>query len=311
MFTAVGGEVEIVEVGPRDGLQNEKNIVALEDKIKLIKVLAEAGLKNIEATSFVHPKWVPQLADGDLVIKGLDGLGLEKVNISALIPNEKGFQRALDVGVKEICLFVSASASHNRNNVNMEPEESVNNFKNIIRTAREKSIRVRTIIVTAFGCPFEGVVAPDRVLELAKTLEGIGSDEIILADTIGRANPVQTYSLFKLLGQHITKAQLSAHFHDTMGMGLANVVAALQAGIKKFDSSIGGLGGCPYAPGASGNIATEDLVNMLESMGIKTGINVDKLIEVSTMVESLIGRPVMSSMKRVRSNAACKNIPAS
>ena len=306
MFTGAGGEVEIVEVGPRDGLQNEKTIVALEDKIKLIKVLAEAGLKNIEATSFVHPKWVPQLADGDLVIQALDDLGLEKVNISALIPNEKGFQRALNVGIKEICLFVSASASHNRNNVNMEPEESINNFNNIIKTAREKSIKVRTIIVTAFVCPFEGVVAPDKVLKLAKTLEGIGSDEIILADTIGRANPVQVYSLFKLLRQHIANAQLSAHFHDTMGMGLANVVAALQAGITKFDSSIGGLGGCPYAPGASGNIATEDLVNMFESMGIKTGVNLEMLIEICAMVESIIGRPVMSYIKRVRSSGECK-----
>ncbi len=308
MFSNISGQVEIVEVGPRDGLQNEKTILALEDKLKLIKVLAEAGLKNIEATSFVHPKWVPQLADGDLVMKRLDSLGLEKVNISALIPNERGFQRALDVGVKEICLFVSASASHNKNNVNMTPEESVSNFESIIKIARDKSIRVRTIIVTAFACPFEGMVAPDKVLKLAKTLEGIGSDEIILADTIGRANPAQVYSLFKLLKQHIASAKLSAHFHDTMGMGLANVIAALQAGITKFDSSIGGLGGCPYAPGASGNIATEDLVNMLESMGIKTGINIGKLIEITTMIESMIGRPVTSHMKNVQLNGECKNM---
>lgn len=301
-------EVEIVEVGPRDGLQNEKNMLGLSEKLKLIEALAGAGLKNIEATSFVHPKWVPQLADGDLVIKGIDELGLKGTNISALIPNEKGFKRALEVGVKEICLFVSASASHNKNNVNMTPEESIDNFRNIIKRAIEKKIRVRTIIVTAFACPFEGKVAPDNVLEMAKTLEEIGSDEILLADTIGRANPLQVYSLFKALKQLITGAILSAHFHDTMGMGLANVIAAMQAGITKFDASIGGLGGCPYAPGASGNIATEDLVNMLDSMGVKTGISINKLLEVSKMVESLIGRPVTSHAKQALLNCSCSNI---
>lgn len=291
-----------MEVGPRDGLQNEEIILTLSEKLKLIRALADSGLKNIEATSFVHPKWVPQLADGDSVIRGLAGLGLERINISALIPNKKGFQRALEVGVKEICLFVSASASHNKNNVNMTPEESINNFKSIIKTARERLIRVRTIVVTAFACPFEGKVAPGTVLELAKTLEAIGADEIILADTIGRANPLQVYSLFELLKQHITGSQLSAHFHDTLGMGLANVIAALQAGITKFDSSIGGLGGCPFAPGASGNIATEDLVNMFESMEIKTGVDIGKLLEISTMVESLVGRPVISHSKQALMN---------
>lgn len=293
-------KVEIVEVGPRDGLQNEKIILTLNNKVKLIKALATSGLKNIEATSFVHPKWVPQLADADLLVEELKEL--QGINISVLIPNEKGFQRALQVGVKEICLFVSASVSHNINNVNMTPQESINNFSSIIKTAELHEIRVRTIIVMAFNCPFEGKVDPAKVLELANILENIGADEIILADTMGHANPRQVYDLFELLKQHISKAQLSAHFHDTMGMGLANVIAALQAGIKKYDSSIGGLGGCPYAPGASGNIATEDLVNMFNSMGIETDINLDGLIKISEMVEKMVGRPVASHYKQALTN---------
>lgn len=289
-------EVEIVEVGPRDGLQNENIIVDVDKKISIIKALAAAGLKNIEATSFVHPKWVPQLADADPLMKELQNL--KGVRLSVLIPNEKGFQRAIEAGVKEICLFVSASESHNLKNVNMTPQDSIKNFSSIINSARESNMRVRTIIVTAFHCPFEGLVDSDKVLGLAGSLESMGADEIILADTTGHANPRQVYELFELLKHHVTGVQLSAHFHDTMGMGLANVTASLLAGIRKFDSSVGGLGGCPYAPGARGNIATEDLVHMLEAMGIKTGINMPALIKASNLVEEIIGRTVNSHYKK-------------
>jgi len=285
-----------VEVGPRDGLQNEKVIVGIDKKISLIKALAGAGIRNIEATSFVHPKWIPQLADADQLIKDLKQC--KGLNISVLVPNEKGFQRALVAGVKEICLFVSASETHNLKNVNMTPKDSIRSFSDIIKSSKQEKIRIKTIIVMSFYCPFEGVVDSDIVIDLAISLKNMGVDEIVLADTSGHANPRQVYDLFEILKQEAENVQLSAHFHDTMGMGLANVTAALVAGIRKFDSSIGGLGGCPYAPGASGNIATEDLVNMLESMGINTGVNLTALVEVLDLVEEIVGRNVNSHYKQ-------------
>lgn len=297
-------KVEIVEVGPRDGLQNEKKIVDTEEKVKLIKALAEAGLSQIEATSFVHPKWVPQLADASELFKRISSI--EGVVFSVLIPNERGFERALDAGVKEICLFLSASASHNKKNVNMSPQESLAGFKNIIREGKNKGIRVKTIIATAFACPFEGEVSLKSVLEISDKLAVFGVDEIVLADTIGHAHPKQVYSLFKNTKKSLGNSKhikISAHFHDTRGMGLANVLAAMQAGIMKYDASIAGLGGCPYAPGASGNIATEDLVNMFHSMGIDTGVDLQKLLVAAGIAGEIIGRPVQSHMF----NAPCSN----
>jgi len=297
--------VEIVEVGPRDGLQNEKNVLALQDKVKLIDSLIKAGIKQIEATSFVHPKWVPQLADASELMENIRNIkGRDGVRVSVLIPNQKGFSRAMDVGVEEICLFVSASESHNQENVNMTPEDSINNFKDIIKTARSNNIRVRNIIVCAFACPFEGKVDPEAVLELANKLQELGTNEVILADTIGHANPKQVFDLFNMMQKNIEGINLSAHFHDTMGMGLANVVAALEAGIYKFDASIGGLGGCPYAPGASGNIATEELVNMLHTMGFETGIDLDRILEAVDMLEGFIGRSVQTHLKTFRATCS-------
>lgn len=301
---ALSDKVEIVEVGPRDGLQNEKKIVETEGKVKLIEALAEAGFSQIEATSFVHPKWVPQLADAGSLFKKISHI--KDVTFSVLIPNEKGFERALDAGVKEICLFLSASASHNKKNVNMSPRESLEGFKNIIGEAKNKGIRVKTIIATAFACPFEGQINPKSVLDISDQLAGDGVDEIVLADTIGHAHPRQVYSLFKQIQSALNGLEhikISAHFHDTRGMGLANVLAALQAGIVKFDASIAGLGGCPYAPGASGNIATEDLVNMLHSMDIETGIDLQKLLTAAKLAGEIIGRPVESHMF----NTSCRN----
>lgn len=294
---AIADSIEIVEVGPRDGLQNEKKIIETEDKVRLIEALVEAGLSQIEATSFVHPKWVPQLADAGPLFEKIRSIA--GVTFSVLIPNEKGFERALEAGVKEICLFLSASVSHNKKNVNMTPGESLEGFKKIIGEAKDKGIRVKTIIATAFACPFEGEVNPKSVLDISDQLACDGVDEIVLADTIGHANPKQVYTLFKQVRRFLDgldHIKISAHFHDTRGMGLANVLAALQAGIVKFDASIAGLGGCPYAPGASGNIATEDLVNMMHSMGLETGVDLQKLLAAAKVAGEIVGRPVESHM---------------
>ena len=287
-------KVVVVEVGPRDGLQNEKTMVSTADKIKLIKGLASSGLKNIEVTSFTHPKWIPQLADADELFKQLGPL--EGVMVSALVPNERGFLRALQAGVKEICLFVSASAAHNQKNVNMTPEESIRGFEKIVEGSKKHGIRVRATISTSFACPFEGTVDPDTTLGIARRLVDIGADEIVIADTIGHASPLQVDHLFSALVREFKGVTLTAHFHDTRGMGLANVLAALQVGIDKYDSCIGGLGGCPYAPGASGNIATEDLVNLLHSMEIETGINMEELLKVAGMLKDILKKPVSSHM---------------
>lgn len=287
-------KVIVVEVGPRDGLQNEKTMVSTDDKIRLIKGLAFAGIKNIEATSFTHPKWIPQLADADELLKRLGPI--EGVMLSALVPNERGLSRALKVGVREICLFVSASAAHNKKNVNMTPQESIQGFEAMVLPAKKEGIRVRATVSTAFACPFEGAVNPSVTLNIARQLVDIGADEIVIADTIGYANPLQVQHLFHTLQQELKGVLLSAHFHDTRGMGLANVLAALQVGIAKFDSCIGGLGGCPYAPGALGNIATEDLVNLLHCMGIETGIDLENLLKVAGMLKGILNRPVTSHM---------------
>ncbi len=293
----ISEKIEIVEVGPRDGFQNECDVISLENKVRTIESLVETGLKYIEATSFVHPKWVPQLADADQLLQKITSI--DKVRFSVLVPNEKGFERALQANVKEICLFLSASESHNKKNVNMTPEESMKNFSGIIKAALSKSMIVRCIIATSFACPFEGTIKPEAVLKIATDLVEYGVNEVVLADTIGHANPRQVYELFSLLKSRVPEVIISAHFHDTMGMGLSNVLAALQAGIRKFDASVGGLGGCPFAPGASGNIATEDIVNMLNRMGYKTGISLEKLLETSSLLENIVGRPASSHMSRL------------
>lgn len=286
--------VTVVEVGPRDGLQNEACFIPTEQKIELIERLSETGLKRIEITSFVHPKAIPQLQDSEEVVKRIH----RKPGIiySTLVPNEKGLERALASCVQEITLFVSASEIHNQKNVKMSISESLKEFRSIAGKALANGIRMRGYVVTAFGCPYEGRVAPEKVEFVINEYQAIGVHEIALGDTTGMANPVQVSRMVERIKPRLGKTGLALHFHDTRGAGLANILAALQEGVTIFDGSIGGLGGCPYAPGASGNIATEDLVNMLEQMGIETGIDLQKLIDCARYAREIIQRDLPSHL---------------
>ncbi len=280
--------VQIVEVGPRDGFQIEPVLIPTEQKIKIIDKLSETGLQRIEATSFVHPKAIPQLADASEVMAGITRK--EGVIYTALVPNVKGVERALQAGVREINLVVSASESHNKNNVNMSVAESLSVFREAARIALDNGMRVTGSIATAFGCPFEGWVLPQKVEEIAQEYLTMGVREVSLADTTGMAAPSQVIDMVSRLRGRFKDVEFRLHFHNTRGAGMANVLAALFEGITIFDGSIGGLGGCPYAPGATGNIPTEDMVHMLESMGIDTGIDLSKLIDGAKMVQELLGR---------------------
>jgi len=286
--------VTIVEVGPRDGLQNEAHFVPTDQKVELIGRLSETGLKRIEITSFVHPKAIPQLQDSEEVVKRIQ----RKPGIiySTLVPNEKGLERALSLGVKEITLFVSASETHNQKNVKMSISESLKGFRSIAEKALANGIRMRGYVVTAFGCPYEGKIAPEKVEFVINEYQAIGVHEIALGDTTGMANPVQVSRMIEQVRPRLGGMNLALHFHDTRGSALANILAALQEGVTVFDGSIGGLGGCPYAPGASGNIATEDLVNMLEEMGIETGIDLLKLIECAKYAKEIVQRDLPSHL---------------
>jgi hydroxymethylglutaryl-CoA lyase len=286
--------VTIVEVGPRDGLQNEGRFVPTDQKIELIERLSETGLRRIEITSFVHPKAIPQLQDSEEVVKRIH----RKPGIiySTLVPNEKGLERALVSGVKEIALFVSASGTHNQKNVRMSIEESLKGFRNIAVKALAKGIRMRGYVVTAFGCPYEGKISPEKVESIIEEYQALGIHEIVLGDTTGMANPVQVNRMVGRIKPQLGEMSLALHFHNTRGAALANVLAALQEGVTVFDGSIGGLGGCPYAPGASGNVATEDLVNMLEEIGIETGIDLQKLVDCARYAREIIQRDLPSHL---------------
>jgi hydroxymethylglutaryl-CoA lyase len=288
--------VTIVEVGPRDGLQNEADFVPTEQKIELINRLSEAGLRRIEITSFVHPKAVPQLRDSEEIVKRIE----RKSNIiySTLIPNEKGLERALAAGVKEIALFVSASETHNQKNVKMPISESLGGFRNIAKEAIAHGIRMRGYIVTAFGCPYEGRIPEEKVESIVEEYKNLGVHEIALGDTTGMANPVQVSRMLEWIRPQLGEMSLALHFHDTRGVALANILAALQEGVTIFDGSIGGLGGCPYAPGASGNVATEDLVNMMEEMGIETGIELERLIDCAKYAGRIIQKDLPGHLMR-------------
>jgi hydroxymethylglutaryl-CoA lyase len=284
-------EVSVYEVSPRDGLQNEKATVPLGEKLRLIEALTSAGLRRIEATSFVSPKWIPQLADADDVARALPRIAAGRpVTYSALVPNARGLERAKAAGMTEIAVFLSASETHNQKNVNKSVAETLNAFEQTIGPARTAGMRVRGYVSTVWGCPYEGAVDPKKALEIAKRLLAMGCYQISLGDTIGVGTPVQTQKIVSMMLAEIPQQALALHMHDTRGTALANILAGLELGIRDFDASVGGLGGCPYAPGAAGNVATEDLVYMLHGMGIRTGIDLERLVEAGRAAESIVGR---------------------
>lgn len=282
--------VKIVEVGPRDGLQNEKVTIPTEAKVDYITALADAGLRVIEAGAFVSPKWVPQMADTAEVYRDIPkDPGVE---YPVLVPNMKGLERAIEAGVKSIAIFTAASDTFNKRNINMTIDESFANYAPVAARALQEKMRVRGYVSTAFGCPYEGEVPPEKVLEVSARVLDLGCYEVSVGDTIGVATPMQAQGVIGMLLQVIPARKLAMHFHDTRGTALANTLAALEMGIATFDASSGGLGGCPYAPGASGNLATEDLVYMLDRMGLETGVNLDRLVAASSIVAPYLDHPL-------------------
>ncbi|MGE5858747.1 MAG: hydroxymethylglutaryl-CoA lyase [Solirubrobacterales bacterium] len=284
--------VRIREVGPRDGFQNEPEVIPTGEKVRLIGMLADAGLERIEVTSFVRPDVIPQLADGAEVLGRIEPR--EGVAFSVLIPNRRGLEKALELRdrFQEANFFLSASETHNRRNVNRSIAESLADLEGTIGAARDAGLRCEGVISTSFGCPYEGEVPPERVFEIAGRLRDFGCEEIAFGDTTGMANPRQVGEFFAAARDRLGTAELTAHFHNTRGQGLANVLAALEQGIDSLESSFGELGGCPVPPGSTGNISTEDLVSMLEEMGVGTGVDLAKLIAASAEAQRVLGRPL-------------------
>lgn len=282
--------VAICEVGPRDGLQNEAVNVPTADKIRLIEALAEAGIRRMEATSFVAPRWIPNLADAGEVLAGVRRQ--PGVTYAALVPNVKGLERALAAKLDEAVIFLSASETHSQRNINKSIAEALETYLEVASRAKQARLRLKGAISTCFGCPYEGDVDPAVVVRIATALTDMGVDEVGVSDTTGMANPRQVYALVSRVAERVPVEKLSLHFHDTRGAGLANVLAGLQAGVAIYDGSVGGLGGCPYAKGATGNVATEDLVHMLHEMGIETGVDLGKLIACARLAQDLVGRPL-------------------
>jgi hydroxymethylglutaryl-CoA lyase len=288
MLSSLSGSVTVYEVSPRDGLQNETNILSLSAKRELIEALVQAGLRHIEVTSFVSPRWVPQLADAVELVQSL--APAPGVSFSALCPNATGLERAKLAGLKEVAIFLSASESHNQRNTNKSIQRSLEVFEELIPAARDAGLRVRAYISTVWGCPYEGEVDPQRALQIARDLVRWGAYQISLGDTIGVGTPLQTQGICQLFLAEFAQEQLALHFHDTRGTALSNVLVGLDAGIRTFDAAVAGLGGCPYAPGASGNLATEDLVYLLHGMGLETGIDLPALIQAGEIAERVVGR---------------------
>jgi hydroxymethylglutaryl-CoA lyase len=281
--------VKIVEVGPRDGLQNEQQVVPTTTKIELIDRLAEAGLRVIEATSFVSPKWVPQMGDNDAVLAGIQRK--LTVTYTALTPNLQGFDGAVQAGANEVAIFGAASESFSRKNINCSIAESLKRFEPVVSAASALEIPVRGYVSCVVGCPYEGSIAPEQAASVAKTLFDMGCYEVSLGDTIGVGNPASIARMIEACARVVPIARLAGHYHDTYGMAIANIHASLQLGIATFDASVAGLGGCPYAKGASGNVATEDVVYLLDGLGIETGIDLAKLALVGNWISSLLDRP--------------------
>ena len=301
MFDKLPKRVKVVEVGPRDGLQNEPTPLAQNDKIQLIDSLGRTGLKHIEVTSFVSPKWIPQLADGLAVANGIKLP--EDIITSALVPNAKGFESFKQTNLKEVALFMSATESHSKKNINKSIAEALDTLASLIPLAKAEKRRIRAYLSVVFVCPYEGKVKADNVVPIVEKLFAMGVNEVSLGDTIGGATPNDVDELIGKLTRakvDININRLALHFHDTCGTALVNVVAGLTAGITTFDASIGGMGGCPYAPGASGNLATEDLVYLLHSLGIETGIDLDRLIETGSLAQKLLGKVLPGRYLRYR-----------
>lgn len=288
--------VKIVEVGPRDGLQNEPMPVPIAVKMALVEKLVDAGLSVVEVGSFVSPKWVPQMAGSAEVYTGIQQrVG---VNYPMLVPNAKGMEGALAAGVKEIAIFAAASEAFTRKNINCSIAESLERFQVVMEQAKAHDIKVRGYVSCVLGCPYEGEVSVAKVAEVAKTLYQMGCYEISLGDTIGVGTPLKAQRMLEAVAQYVPIETLAAHFHDTYGQGLANLFAVMQLGVAVIDSSVSGLGGCPYAKGASGNVATEDVLYMLNGMGIETGVSLDKIIEAGTFISDFLGRKPASKVAR-------------
>ena len=284
------------EVGPRDGLQNESRMVPTDDKVKLIDALSETGLRAIEITSFVNPKWIPQLADGGEVSRRI----VRKAGMiySALVPNRQGLDAAIASGMKEVAVFMSASETHNKKNVNKTIAQTLAAFRETVPPALAAGLRVRAYVSTVYGCPYEGAVDPAKAVELARALRALGCYQISLGDTIGVANPRQVRDVLSRVLAEIPRSEVAVHFHDTRGTALANILVSVEMGITTVDAALGGLGGCPYAPGASGNVATEDVVYMLEGMGVRTGVDLDRLVDCARLASTLVGHEVPSKYYR-------------
>jgi hydroxymethylglutaryl-CoA lyase len=303
--SALPQRVKLVEVGVRDGLQNEPGVVPTEIKLGLITRLADAGLRNIEATAFVSPKWVPQMADHDAVMRG--ATRREGLIYSVLAPNLKGFEAAVAAGAQEVAVFGAASEAFTQKNINCSIAESLKRFEDVILAAAQINIPVRAYVSTALGCPYQGEVAPEKVAEVAGEIYDMGCHEISLGDTIGVGTPLATRRMIEAVAKRVPLERLAGHFHDTYGQALANVLASLESGLTVFDSSVAGLGGCPYAAGASGNVASEDLVYMLQGMGIETGVDLQALAAAGDYINRALGRPTRSRVALALAGKAAKS----
>lgn len=281
-------KVKLVEVSPRDGLQNEASMVSTEVKIEFINLLSTTGLKTIEVTSFVSPRWIPQMADNADVFAGI--IHHPEISYPVLVPNLKGFNAALAVGVKEIAIFTAASETFTQKNINCSISESIERFEPVVELAKANHIKIRGYVSCALGCPYEGDIAPHKVAEVASTLFGLGCYEISLGDTIGVGTPLKAMQMVDAVAEQIPIDRLAAHFHDTYGQSLANLYAVLQLGISVIDSSVAGIGGCPYARGASGNVASEDVLYLLNGLGIETGVSLKKLMKAGQFISHHLGR---------------------
>jgi hydroxymethylglutaryl-CoA lyase len=289
-------KVKIVEVGPRDGLQNEKEFVATDVKVELVNRLANAGLQNVESASFVSPKWVPQMADGAAVMAGIERR--PGTIYSALTPNLRGFEAALEAKVDEIVIFGAASEAFSQKNINCSIAESIARFEPVAKAAKEAGLRVRGSISCALGCPYQGDVPVDAVVDVVQRMKALGCDEIDIADTIGVGTAGRTREVMAAVSKVFPRERLSGHFHDTYGQAVANIYASLQEGIEIFHASVAGLGGCPYAKGATGNVATEDVIFLLNGLGIQTGVDLDQLVDIGDFISQAIGKPSASRVGR-------------